>query len=136
MTLIGMLSIVIPLIVLFLIAVFMVAKKKRPLNREYFNGKWQETQKLCGSKATWPLAIINADKLVDEALKKSNYKGKSMGERLTRAQREMSDNDGIWTAHKMRNRIVHEPEDIALKENDVKKSLIAFRQALKDLGAL
>lgn len=135
MNVIGLLSIVVPLVVVFLVAVFIVAKKKKPLNRQYFSGRWQEVQKLCSSKATWPLAIINADKLLDEALRKSNYKGKSAGERLVSAQRTLTDNDGIWSSHKLRNRIVHE-HDIDLKEKDVKSALINFRQALKDLGAL
>jgi len=135
MTLIGILSIVVPLLVAFLITTFIVAKKRRPLNKEYFESKWKELQKLCGNKETWPLAIINADKLLDEALKKSNFKGKSMGERMVSAQRSISDNDGIWSAHKLRNRLVHE-NDIALREQDVKHALLEFRRAMKDLGAL
>lgn len=134
MSTIGLLSIIIPLLIVFLVAVFVVAKKRKPLNHQYFTNRWQDVQKLCASKATWPLAIINADKLLDEALRKSNSKGKSAGERLVSAQRMLSDNDGIWSAHKLRNRIVHE-HDIELREKDVKNALIDFRQALKDLGA-
>jgi hypothetical protein len=110
-------------------------RRPAPLNREYFTRKWQESQGFCKDKATWPLAVINADKLVDEALKKRKYKGKTMGERMVSAQRDFSDNDGVWFAHKLRNRLVHET-DIRLKEPDVKKALVGLRQALKDLGAL
>ncbi len=111
--------------------------KSRPksLNKEYFRQKWQESQGFCKDKATWPLAIINADKLVDEALKKRKYRGKTMGERLVAAQRDISDNDGVWFAHKLRNRLVHEV-DTQLREADVKKALLGLRQALKDMGAL
>ncbi|MGB4758790.1 MAG: hypothetical protein WBP26_01915 [Candidatus Saccharimonadales bacterium] len=136
MSLVGILSIVVPVLVTILVVVIVVAKKKKPLNKEYFAKHWQEVQKLCGSKSTWPLAIINADKLLDEALRKSNYKGKSGGERLVSAQRRLTDNDGIWTAHKLRNKLVHEHDEAELKEKEVKGALIAFRQALKDLGAL
>ena len=54
--------------------------KRRPkaLNQEYFMQKWQEAQGFCKEKTTWPLAVINADKLVDEALKQRKYKGKTM----------------------------------------------------------
>lgn len=135
MSLVGMLSIIIPLIAVFLVAVFVVAKKHRSLNRTYFMERWKDLQKLCSNKETWPLAIINADKLLDEALRKSNFKGKSVGERLVSAQRSISDNDGTWSAHKLRNRMVHE-NDIALREQDVKNALHKFRLALKDLGAL
>jgi len=110
-------------------------KRKQPLDVEEFTAKWKAAQKLCGKQETWPLAIINADKLLDEALKKCNYKGKSMGERLASAQRDLSDNDGVWFGHKLRNRLVHD-EDVKLRQVDVQKALMGLRQALRDLGAL
>jgi len=100
-----------------------------------FTERWNEAQKLCASKNTWPLAIINADKLLDDALKRTHYKGKTMGERLVSAQRDLTDNDSVWYAHKLRNKIVHE-EYGDLKKRDVQKVLVGFRQALRDLGAL
>jgi len=109
-------------------------RKPKVLNAVYFQEKWKEAQGFCKDKTTWPLAIINADKLLDEALKRRRFKGKTMGERMVAAQRELSDNDGAWFAHKLRNRLVHEA-DVKLKETDVKKALIGIRQALKDLGA-
>ena len=122
---------------LFVLAVVfaLTKRKRRPLNKDYFTERWKEYQKLCASKETWPLAIINTDKLLDEALKKSGYRGKSMGERLVAAQRDLSDNDLTWYGHKLRNKLVHEP-DIRLKEDDVKDALKGIRQALRDLGAL
>jgi len=124
-------------IALVIAAVLTAATKRRkqPLNIEEFTSKWQAAQKLCSSKETWPLAIINADKLLDEALKKQRYRGKSMGERLAAAQRDLSDNDGVWFGHKLRNRLVHE-SDVVLKEQQVRDALLGIRQALRDLGAL
>lgn len=124
------------LVLLVLVVFGAGAAKRRPkqLNSTYFQAKWQEAQKFCKDKASWPLAVINADKLLDEALKKRRFKGKTMGERMVAAQRDLSDNDGVWFAHKLRNRLVHEA-DVKLKEADVKKALIGIRQALKDLGA-
>ena len=81
------------------------------------------------------LAVIDADKLVDEALKKLRFNGKTMGERLVAAQRSLSNNDGVWYAHKLRNRLVHEPS-VRLKKNEAQSALTGFRQALRDLGAL
>ncbi len=124
-------------VAVLLALVFVAGRAKRypkSLNARYFQAKWQEAQTFCKDKTSWPLAVINADKLLDEALKKRRFKGKTMGERMVAAQREMSDNDGVWFAHKLRNRLVHEA-DVKLKEADVKKALIGIRQALKDLGA-
>jgi hypothetical protein len=126
---------VIILLALVFGATFITKRRFSKPNVEYFTKRWRELQKLCADHATWPLAIIDADKLLDEALKKSHFKGKTMGERLVTAQRSLSDNDGVWYAHKLRNKLVHEQYD-KLREKDVKDALIGFRQALKDLGAL
>lgn len=107
--------------------------KPKQLNHAYFQSRWKDAQSYCKDKSTWPLAVINADKLLDEALKQRRFKGKTMGERMVSAQRVLSDNDGVWFAHKLRNRLVHEA-DVKLNEADVKKALIGLRQALKDLG--
>jgi hypothetical protein len=114
---------------------FILKNRKKPLDKTYFSKKWQEAQVLCANKETWPLAIINADKLLDDALKKRHYKGKSMGERLAAAQRDISDNDGVWYGHKLRNRLVHE-SDVKLTQANVRNALLGIRQALRDLGAL
>jgi len=121
--------------IIVLVGLASLLARPKKLNQAYFLERWQESQKLCSSKDTWPLAIINADKLVDEALKRRKFKGKTMGERMVAAQKTLTDNDGIWHGHKLRNRLVHE-DFTSLKESDVKQALVGFRQALKDLGAL
>jgi hypothetical protein len=108
---------------------------RRKIKPAKFKEQWTELQKYCKSKETWPLAIINADKLLDEALKKKRLKGKSMGERLVDAQKQFTDNDSVWFAHNLAKKILAETAG-KLKEADVKKSLVGFRQALRDLGAL
>lgn len=114
---------------------FVVRRSRRNSKFANFRPRWQEVQKLCGKSDTWPIAIINADKLVDEALKLTGYKGKTMGERLVAAQRALSDNDGAWYGHKLRNKIVHE-EMPKLQKTDVQNALKGLRQALIDLGVL
>ncbi len=108
---------------------------RRKLKPAKFMDQWTELQKFCKSKDTWALAVINADKLLDEALKKKHLKGKSMGERMVEAQKLLSDNDGVWFAHNMAKKLLDDSHG-KLKETDVKKSLVGIRQALRDLGAL
>jgi hypothetical protein len=127
-------AVVVILLLILVISAGLLKKRPKGLNQDYFQNRWQELQTLCKSKNTWPLAIINADTLLDEALKKRHVKGKAMGERLVTAQRILTDNDSVWYGHKLRNRLVHE-DNIKLKEKDVKQALLGFRQALKDLGA-
>lgn len=56
-------------------------------------------------------AVIDLDSLLDHALKNSRLNGQTMGERLKAAHSmfERSLYNEIWTAHKMRNQLVHEP---------------------------
>jgi hypothetical protein len=118
------------------IGAFFVFVKKRPrkLKTNRFQEQWREMQKLCASKETWSKAVIDADKLLDEALRKKRFAGKSMGERLTKAQRIITNNEGVWFGHKLRTKLEADP-DTKLKEADVKQALLGIRQALKDLGA-
>ncbi len=123
------------LVLLAAVGLLIFLKRPHKLKTNYFIIKWQELQKLCVDKSTWALAIINADKLLEEALKKAHFKGKTMGERLVAAQHSLTDNDSVWYGHKLRNRLVHE-ESVKLRKSHVQDALMGFRQALRDLGAM
>lgn len=116
------------------VALMFIRRRPRALKVTRFHDKWRDLQKLCANKVTWPEAIKSADTLLDEALKRKRFAGKSMGERLTKAQRALSDNEAVWFGHKLRTKIDSDPET-KLKESDVKQALVGIRQALKDLGA-
>jgi hypothetical protein len=110
--------------------------KRQSLNQEYFFEQWFALlAKVKNSDDGMVLAVIDADKLLDEALKKRHFKGRTMGERLVSAQRTLKDNDGVWYAHKLRNRLVHEP-NVKLKKNEAQNALAGFKKGLQDLGAL
>lgn len=115
-------------------SLFIFKRKPRRLKPDYFAVRWKELQTYCKDKETWPQALKTADKLLDEALKKRRYKGKSMGERIVSAQRRFSNNDAVWYSHNLSKKAV-EDGAAKLKEKDVKQALMGFRQALKDLGA-
>ncbi len=110
-------------------------KKPKKLKVDRFIASWKELQGFCRDKSTWSLAITQADKLLDAALKKRKLKGKTMGERLVSAQRLFSDNDSAWYAHNLAKKIIAQA-DPNLKESDVKAALLGFGRALRDIGAL
>lgn len=114
---------------------YLYKRVPRRLNQEKYQAKWQELQKLLKDKEAWPEAIVAADSLLNKALQQRRYKGKKMGERIVAAQRKLSDNDAVWYAHNLAKDILEDP-DIKLTEKEVKKALVGFRQALRDLGAL
>lgn len=126
-----------PAVVLFVVVIgFIVRRKRRPrMDIAGYQIRWKDLQKHCATRKTWPLAVIEADNLLDDALRASRFKGKTTGERLVAAQRRLSNNESVWFGHKLRNRIVH--EDVRkLKKQEILEALSGFRQALRDLDAL
>lgn len=120
-----------------LFAVITLGKRGGMLDVEKYRIRWMEIEQsvVKDNEASYHLAILNADKLVDQALRERGFKGQTMGDRLKATRGQLSDRDGIWFAHKLRNRIAHEP-DVRVNSNQVRKSLNGFKRALKDLGAI
>lgn len=115
--------------------IYFISRRTSRINHAFFEEKWNNVQKLSSIQSGWVQAIIEADKLVDEALKVHKFKGKNMGERLVSANRLFRDPDSIWRAHKVRNKVVHET-NVELNKGIVSSTIKGFRKALKDLGAL
>lgn len=84
----------------------------------------------------YPLAIIEADRLVDRTLERLGYLGQTFSERLRGLRPEdLSGLNALWEAHKLRNKIAHEP-NIELFEADTLHALRAYKKALEELGVL
>ncbi len=116
--------------------VFTIYKKlPKIVKKDSYSIKWRELQKRCANSDEWKQAIIDADNLLDTALKNKRVKGSTMGERLVAVQRIFTDNDSVWFGHKLRGKIDADPE-IKLKKQDVKRALLGIGRGLKDLGAL
>lgn len=122
-------------IVVITIILLIIRRLPKRVKTSYYTTKWREIQKMCGNKSDWAHAIIHADMLLDEILIKKKIVGKSMGERMVSAQKKLSAHDALWDAHKLANTLRQNAE-LRLSEAKVKEALIAFRQALRDLGAL
>ena len=52
-----------------------------------------------------------------------------MGDKLRRAGKYIPDLDDVWRAHKLRNRIAHEP-GLTLSYRDVESALAALEKAV------
>ena len=121
----------------FVILVLVVIRLlPRRLKQSYFVSKWKELQSFCRDSENWPKALEEADKLLNYALKKQHYKGKSMGEKMVSAQKIFTDNDALWKAHNLFKKLSDKNTTSRVKESIVKDALIGYRQALRDIGAL
>lgn len=78
-------------------------------------------------------AILEADKLLDYALKCHGFRG-TVAEKLKLAKARFSDVDQLWRAHKLRNRVAHELSG-KITYGEAKTALKYFKAGLNDLGA-
>ncbi len=109
----------------------------RRKSQKYFTKNWQELTIYCKARKTWPVAITEADRLLNIALKQKKYKGKTLGERLVSAQHDLRLNEEIWFSHKFTQKILEDNVDVrTLKKKDMLRALSGYREALRDLGAL
>lgn len=136
-----LLPIFLVLILLFagIILVFVVGKGRSVagLNKEKYHVAWLgiEQQLKRNDDNSFYVTILNADKLLDQALRERGFKGQTMGERMKVAQSSWTNANHVWNAHKMRNRIAHET-NVRVSFDETRRALAAFKQALKDLGAI
>ncbi|MBI2669709.1 MAG: hypothetical protein HYX20_00980 [Candidatus Yanofskybacteria bacterium] len=103
-----------------------------------YNARWNEIKKHVNSfiEAEWKLAVIEADKFVDDVLKTAGFTGESMGERLILIKPDQLINlQYLWDAHKLRNLLVHDP-NFRLTHQQALFAINAFESVLKELTAL
>jgi hypothetical protein len=82
------------------------------------------------------LAIIEADKFVDDLLKKMGLPGEHMADRLDNlADNEMRSIQKLWDAHRLRNNIVHTP-GFKVSSQEARKAMEGYRAFLEELGIL
>lgn len=135
MTIVFLIGVIVFGIMVLMLVGWLGKKQFGHRGQTYFQEQWMQLLTRVRTPEGMALAVIDADKLVDEALRRKHFKGKTMGERLVAAQRIISDNDRVWYAHKLRNRLVHEP-NIRLKKREAQEALAGFRTCLKDLEVL
>lgn len=101
-------------------------KRWRRISRRLRSGKEKE----------YKLAIVEADRFLDEVLKRIGYQGETMTARLEQiAVSSLSSIDSVRQAHTIRNTIMHEPDyDVTLDET--KRVLGIYEKALREVEML
>jgi hypothetical protein len=123
--------------VLLIIVIAVTKKGPAPLDVEKYRLRWMAIEKQLKREdsSSCQLAILNADKLLDQALREKGVNGETMGERMKTAKDTWSNANAVWSAHKLRNQIAHEP-DVRVQYDEARRAVVAFKQALKDVGAI
>lgn len=118
---------------IFLWLVFWTQSKRKKINpkeQKKIQTHWKNITKELASNPKQ--AVLEADKLLDETLKIKGFRG-NLGEKMKQAGALFSDQNGVWSAHKLRNRIAHEL-NINISEKEASYALFQFKKALSDLG--
>ena len=92
--------------------------------------KWQEIEEMDPK-----MAVIEADKLVDNVLRRAGLQGASMADRIRKTEKLVSRNvyQSMWDAHKIRNGLVHEV-DHYVDEFSSRTAVLKMRNYLEALG--
>ncbi len=86
-----------------------------------------------GIESEYKLAILEADAVLDNTLKRMGFGGETLGERLGNLTSATLPNiEEVEKAHKIRNNIVHDPS-YKLSLDETKEILAIYEQALRDL---
>ena len=104
--------------------------------REQVQKRWEiiehtATQGVMGAK----LSIIEADKLLDQVLKSMTMSGQTLGERLKSTAYRYPTIRNVWTAHRLRNQLVHDTA-FELSSGQARQALNDFKAALKVLNVM
>lgn len=121
-----------------LLAIITLTKKDDPkLDTDKYRSKWLaiEQQLKRDEISSYHLCVLNADKLLDTALRERGVKGETMGERMKNVKDSWTSPNHVWMAHKLRNQVAHE-SDVQVNYDDARRALMSFKQALKDMGAI
>jgi hypothetical protein len=132
------LLVVVVIIGVAMLAIFSLTRGRGgSLDQKKYQAAWLKIENSIDMRnaATLSFAIISADKLLDQAMKESGINGDTMGERLKNARGKFAKIDAVWTAHKLRTRIAHEP-DANVPAMFMKQALATFKRALRELGAI
>ncbi|MEK7512703.1 MAG: hypothetical protein AAB601_00710 [Patescibacteria group bacterium] len=114
------------------------ATKPRSLRDPEIARRWETlfAKASANPPQSYTLAIVEADKLTDEALKRLGFEGEHMADRLERlATGAMQTLDNLWRAHRLRNELVHAP-DFDISEPDAREVLRVYERFLKELGVI
>lgn len=108
---------------------------KRPYGVKKMDKIWDVIMKKLKSslESDYKLAVIEADSVLDEVLKKVGYKGENLEARLKQLSPvHYPGLDKMREIHRIRNDIVRDP-DYQLGLGEAKKALAAYRKVLEEL---
>lgn len=122
---------------LLMLVAMALTSKQHSFDKEEYQTRWLRVENGLdrNNPKSYIVAVIDGDKLLDKALIEMGLSGKTMGERLKKVMGKLERPSAVWDAHRLRNGLAHR-DDMNISYEQAKHALGAFKQALKDLGAI
>jgi len=101
------------------------------------NTQWERLVRMVDgdNPSEWKIAVLEADKLLEAATLRM-ASGDSLGERLKNIEGgNYNTVQSAWEAHKIRNRIAHEPDHI-LTKREARRAMHHFEQVFHEFGII
>lgn len=109
-----------------------------PGKKKKLRKKWEKVRSKLesGREADFKLAIIEADSLIEDLIKRLGYSGKNMSERLENIPPgQLEHVEEIRRAHETRNRIIHE-DNFSLDRKSAEEILALYEEFLRHFEVL
>lgn len=124
----NLLIILITVATLVLLLVWIGLRRRNHQRKEIAQRAWEQWENM--SHLSDPSRrVLEAENILERVFRDIGYQG-TFGEKLKRMQKTLPNIDAVWHAHKLRNRIAHEP-GICMREEEAKEAISAFERALK-----
>ncbi len=89
------------------------------------------------NSAEWRLAVMEADALLEEMVKRMGYEGTTLGEMLKNIERsDFNTLDDAWEAHKIRNQIAHQGSSFLLTKREAKRVTQLYEKVFREFDII
>jgi len=103
------------------------------------NPRWRHIESLMLSdrQSDWREAIIEADILLEDILRRQGHTGAGVGEMLKQANTSnFVTLDNAWEAHKVRNDIAHRGSEMELSETNARRAIAKYESVFREFQAI
>jgi len=112
------------------------SSSRKDYGRSKISKRWGKIKKRLekDNEAEYKLALIEADKMLDDILKRMGYGEESLNDKLKRlSSSDVSNLEELLKANEICQNVVHDP-DYRLDKEKAKEIISIFEKSFKDLG--
>ena len=109
-------------------------KEQMEVENHFKNERWQRILDHAGSDHPndWKIAIMESDMILEEMLDKMGYQGNTIADKLKQIEKsDFLTIDDAWKAHKVRNRIAHDPSFV-LNKRETDKVIKRYQSVFEE----